>query len=391
MKPYGINLESKDTTFTTVPLGEPTETGFTPVWLTDFRVIQADRLVDKTIEYKYPYSIGHVDISPFKQSVIEALKSDVPISDALSLVDNAKTFWFESPENSVTDEEIVRQTQEEFKRLGIEPHRIVEDSVNAIKLVVEDLSLPESERTKIINKINSLEILVGFGRGGGASQDGELVYVNPSDALAQARYLSEVVRTEVTADMLKSLLIGQIAHELGHIVDFSVENGTVLNASLSASCALKHEDEYPVKFDNPESENAHLQMRERFAMYFAYAVLDKMGLTTEAESDFKRIYLTMAFDVFKNISVKRLTEFVEEAKNSSKLDKVTKARIVSLGEMVLSGHCIAQAYPLKKEQVYEALTSISTPKSKLDRAMQKLAVDGFEKELEQKDRGFVLP
>ncbi|MCA9397636.1 hypothetical protein KC573_02305 [candidate division WWE3 bacterium] len=392
MSNFEANHSLDDVTFTTVPLGETNPSGFTPVWLTDFRKIETDKLAVHTFEYKYPSRAGFVDVSPFKQSVIEALKSEtVTVSEALSLVENSKLYWVDTPTDIPTDEDIIKQTQAEYKRFGLEPSKIVQESVNAVKLVIEDLMLPEDVKVRILQQLNKLEIQVGYARGGGATQDGELVYINPSDSLAQARYLSEIVGVEVNSDMLKSLLVGQISHELGHIVDFTVDNKTILNSSLSASSMLRHEASYPVKFDNPESDNSQLQMRERFAMYFAYATLEKMGLTTEAESDFKKIYLTMAFDVFKNVSVKRLTEFVEEARNSQKLDKITRAKVVSLGEMVLSGHCIAQAIPLTKEQVYEALLSISTSKNRLERAMQKLAVDGFEAELEQKDKGYVLP
>lgn len=239
----------------------------------------------------------------------------------------------------------------------------------------------------MLTSINGLHVEIQYSGSAAAYWDGNVVALNPGSPILEASYLSDLVRTDLSADLVTSLIAGQVAHELAHIVDLTVQGKTSLDRSLSASTTLSHDSSYPVRFDDTQSESARMQMRERFAMYFEYAVVDRMGLSVKPVADIKSVYLTMVMNILEYVSPKKITELVSRAKQKLKDDHPVRLKLERLAYRVLGGHPIAQSFPLSKDDVFEALLAIRTPEKRLERLGQSIIDSELEKQANQNESG----
>lgn len=375
-------------TYTTTPFGDPDKDDFVLSLMGDFRIIDVSKLVPLTFEAKYPDSRGKVDISPFTSVVIEALRADgVDMDDVLDLIMDSSSFCEGQYDCLMSDHAYRKSIEKVYEDLNIDFNEVVVQTFNAFRDEIRELHLPKQIRQELLTSIDGLHVEIGYSRSAEAAWDDNVIALNPGSPILEANYLCDLVRTDISADLVKSLIAGQVAHELAHIVDLMIQGKTLLDRNLSASTTLTHDSSYPVRFDDIQSESARMQMRERFAVYFEYAVVDRMGLSVESVADIKRVYLTMMMNILEHVSPRKLTELVNRAKQKLKGDHPVRLKIESLANRVLGGHPIAQSFPLSRDDVYEALLAIRTPERRLERLGQSIIVQELEEHANQNESG----
>lgn len=361
-------IEDPNSTHDTVTFEILREENSVPSMTGDYRRINVAAIAPYLFEAKYPKSSKLT--SPFAEIAGQALVMEgIANEDAIKLIEGSKSFYETTPDIITQAEEDKNDVDKIYKAFEIDFEHIVEQTASALQEELNSLPLPNGIKAMAVKAINnvSIEYTYNTKQGSGASLNGELVIFNKVTPINKALHIAHLLSDgKVTADLIKTFVVQTCAHEFGHIIDSSLFPG-ITDDSLTASSTVPQEAYYPVEFsDSQVSTNRRTQFRERFAMYFENAVIERMGYSQDAAEDFRRAYLSMSMLFFTKVTPKRLTELADYAKETLKADNTTRQRIEGLADYVLSGHSIAQAFPFTKEQVCFGLVQVYTPSNRLE-------------------------
>ena len=342
------------------------------------RIMNLGMIAPYVLEAKYPH------MHKLKSHNRAELLVDL-LSGSNSTVDEA-VLTIKALPDQIKKIELPKPSRENVEKVlskfDIQIPDLTRKTVSAIKVIISDFGLPTDSGEVLLESLDNVQIGVNFN--GGSSEFALLnsdkginvrrVDLDLVDLLDDAQTLAREVGTSLSREMIEAFFVSRLAHELGHTLDSAPYfYGLVYSGECASVGIPSNTSKYPLVYlgedmNSEAGSNKMMNWRERFAAFFEVEVVDRLGLPTEAISDFRRLELSRIFYVLSKVDPAKLSQLLSAVRKDPdlSLDNPVRIQIEKDLSAILDGHTIANVFPFSKEEILSGfLSSIQTPLRRL--------------------------
>ncbi|NTU47082.1 hypothetical protein HGA88_05640 [Candidatus Roizmanbacteria bacterium] len=327
------------------------------------RRISYPMLLPHTLEAKYPDLAPRLRKQAGKgmENTLSLLKTNpFDPQEAIRVIEGAPNF-FQENDYYHNKEEKKQMIEQQYNEFGIDALELAKQVDNSLIACVNDLDISSEQKGLLTSDLESANIEFGWDVNTSASKESRNVKIDLIFPYYIALKLCRIGKTQMSESLLKSLLATNIAHERGHVLDFSGSMKELRGTIGYSSSYDEVNREYPITFDNNTSKLKYMCYEERWAVYFEHEVLKKMGLSTEIIDDWRRYNLSMyCMKIFDEVPPQRISDFISAVNNyKTENDPKVVTELAKTLEDILSGHTLSQSFPLKKSDIELAINKVS--------------------------------
>lgn len=339
----GIDFSQSNVAYEEQPLGPDV------AMLVNIRQIDVQALKDASLKPQHP----NIELPENNDhlEIIELLQKHDPSKTAEILIKRAD----DKSDSVQTNERIDRNTIEglfEAYEVGISD--TIVETKNATYSAIADLEIHEDSKQKLIACLENIQIdITSVGtRVFRIDIDSFRITIDAVQVFAEAFFLSSIMKTQLSQNILKTVLAGSVAHELGHIINYLPYSG-VAPIQCSNNIDTANESSYPVKYEN-EQEAWTDDWQERFAEYFEIEIIKKLGLSLEADRDLRKIYLSLMLPLLEHVTPKQLAQLNIEIRKKTDANHPAR-RYAQMARNALFGSHITHLFPFNKGQISKSI------------------------------------